>query len=79
MYYTIYKITNIKNGMYYIGQHRTLDLNDKYMGSGKHLKRAISKHGIENFKKEYLFIFDNEFDMESKERELVTLEFCSLK
>ncbi len=36
-YYTIYKITNIINGMIYIGKHQTKDVNDGYMGSGKHL------------------------------------------
>lgn len=46
------------------------------MGSGKHLKNAISKYGIENFKKETLFQFDNEAEMNAKEAELVTEEFC---
>jgi len=60
----------------YIGKHQTKDLNDGYMGSGKQLKRAQVKHGIENFKKEILFQFDNENDMNTKEAELVTKEFC---
>jgi hypothetical protein len=76
MFYTIYKITNKIDGKIYIGKHQTKDLNDNYMGSGKHLKRAISKHGIENFKKEILFQFDNEAEMNAKEAELVTEEFC---
>ena len=76
MIYTIYKITNKLNGKIYIGKHQTKDLNDGYMGSGKHLKYAINKYGIENFKKEYLFQFDNESDMNAKEAELVTEEFC---
>jgi len=76
MFYTIYKITNLLDGKIYIGKHQTKDLNDGYMGSGKHLKRAIFKYGIENFKKEILFQFDNETDMNTKEAELVTEEFC---
>ena len=78
MFYTIYKITNLLDGKIYIGKHQTKDLNDGYMGSGKHLKRAITKHGIENFKKEILFQFDNEADMNAKEAELVTEEFVKL-
>ena len=76
MFYTIYKIINLIDGKIYIGKHQTKDLNDGYMGSGKQLKRAQAKHGIENFKKEILFQFDNEADMNAKEAELVTEEFC---
>jgi len=77
MFYTIYKITNILNGKFYVGKHQTKDLNDGYMGSGKILKRAIEKHGIDNFQKEILFIFDNEQEMNDKEKELVTLHEMS--
>lgn len=75
MFYTIYKITNLVNNKIYIGKHQTKDLNDNYMGSGKQLKRAIEKYGIENFEKEILFIFEAEKEMNAKEAELVTEEF----
>ena len=75
MYYTIYKIKNIINDKVYIGKHKTTDLDDTYMGSGKILKRAIKKHGINNFTKTYLFIFDNEEDMNIKEKEIVNESF----
>jgi len=75
MYFTIYKITNLINNQIYIGMHRTLDLNDDYFGSGKLILRAIKKYGIENFKKEILFVFDNEIEMIEKEKELLTEQF----
>lgn len=73
MFYTIYKITNILNGKTYIGKHQTSNLNDGYMGSGKLLKRAVKKYGIKNFKKEILFIFKTEKEMNDKEKELVII------
>lgn len=76
IYYTVYKTTNLVNGKQYIGAHRSKNPNDSYLGTNRVLKRAIKKHGIKNFKKEILFIFDNEIDMFKKEKELVTEEFC---
>lgn len=75
VYYTVYKITNLINNKIYIGKHKTSNLDDTYMGSGKILKHAIKKHGIDNFIKEYLFIFDNEEDMNNKENEIVSEKF----
>ena len=73
MYYTIYKLTNKINDKFYIGKHQTYDLNDGYTGSGKLIRRAINKHGIDNFTKEILFVFDNEYEMNEKEKELVVV------
>ena len=42
MYY-IYRITNKINLKTYIGQHKYKELNDKYMGSGVNIRRAIGK------------------------------------
>lgn len=71
MFYTIYKTTNLINGKFYIGKHQTKDLNDGYLGSGKLLKRAISKYGIENFHKEILHICKDESHMNLLESILV--------
>ena len=82
--YYIYRITNLINGKTYIGQHQYKDLNDNYMGSGKHLRAAQAKYGIENFKKEIL-VFNiskkEHIDLLEKtfiaaEREKVGVENC---
>ena len=77
MFYTVYKITNLINNKIYIGKHQTNNLEDNYFGSGKHLNHAIKKYGKENFKKEILFAFSSEQEMNAKEAELVTEDFCA--
>lgn len=69
--YTVYKTTNLVNNKYYIGVHKTANLDDDYLGSGTIFKLSIKKYGKENFKKEVLFIFDNLKDAYEKEYELV--------
>ena len=73
-YYLIYKITNTVNGKYYIGAHKTSNKDDGYMGSGKAIRQAEQKYGIENFEKDILFECSSEEEMFQKEQELVTEE-----
>ena len=79
MLYTIYQVTHRESGKCYIGKHQTKDLNDGYMGSGHLIRAAVKKYGPEAFKKEVLYVFETEEEMNAKEAELVTEEFCSLE
>lgn len=67
-YYGIYKITNLTNGKMYIGKHITNNLNDGYMGSGVWIKRSIKKHGLQNFRKEWLMFCEDEEELNYMER-----------
>jgi hypothetical protein len=75
MFYTVYKITNLINGKFYIGKHRTKNLNDGYFGSGKLLRQAITKYGLDNFKKEILEVCKTEEQMNLAERILVVIDY----
>jgi group I intron endonuclease len=84
--YVIYKTTNTVNGKFYIGVHRTLNLNDGYMGCG-HFKgrkirenldtpfyRALKKYGDSAFVTKILYSFNEESIAYSKEKELIDIK-----
>jgi hypothetical protein len=73
-YHYIYKTTNVLSGRYYIGMHSTDNLEDGYLGSGTRLRRAINKHGAENFKREILEYCKSRELLKAREENIVSLE-----
>lgn len=74
-YNYFYIINNLLNGHFYLGVHSTDDLDDGYFGSGKVLKQAIKKHGVENFELTILKYFDTRDDVLAFEKEVVNERF----
>ncbi|SQC85436.1 group I intron endonuclease [Clostridium perfringens] len=78
MNHYVYEITNNINGKKYIGK-RTCKCpieEDKYMGSGTLLLRAIDKYGIENFSKKILCICSSQHEAYKKEFEIIEKLKC---
>lgn len=69
----VYKITNNVNGKFYIGVHEG-EVDDDYMGSGKAIKAAIKKYGLDNFTKEVVQICESKEAAYQLEKEIVTPE-----
>jgi len=62
----IYKTTNLINGKFYVGQDSKN--NPEYYGSGNLLKRAIKKHGKQNFIKETLEVCSTQEQLNEREK-----------
>lgn len=77
MFYYLYEIKNNVNDKIYVGVHKTTDLADGYMGSGKILLQAMKKYGIENFSKRIIEMFETPEEMFNREKEIVTEEFLA--
>jgi len=77
--YILYRIVNKVNNKFYIGVHKTKDINDDYYGSGHSIKAAIEKYGKENFTKKILHIFTNAKKAFKKEKEIVNEELIKNK
>ena len=74
MHFIVYKTTNLLNLKFYIGSHKTENINDGYIGSGKYFWRAVEKYGKQNFRREVLADFNNAKEMFALEKELVAKE-----
>jgi hypothetical protein len=75
MHYYLYEVKNKLNGKIYVGVHKTDNLEDGYMGSGKIILQAIEKYGVENFEKTILEFFDDSESMFRRESEVVNDSF----
>lgn len=75
--YVIYKITNLLNGRFYIGKHKTRKANDWYYGSSPDLQADIKKHGKNNFRKDILHIYKKESTMKKREKLIVNMDLIT--
>jgi len=73
--YYLYQIKNNLNNKIYVGVHRTTNIDDGYMGSGKIISNAVKKYGVDNFTKTILEYFDTAEEMFAREKEVVNPEF----
>lgn len=72
MEFIIYKTTNVINGKYYIGRRCRRRKTEKYIGSGKILKRSILKYGRDAHKFEVLEILPDYNSLVEREKEIIT-------
>ena len=71
LYNYVYKTTCIVTNRYYIGVHSTSSLDDNYLGSGKILRRSISKYGKDSHVKEIIEFLDTREEAEKLEESLI--------
>jgi hypothetical protein len=74
-YYFVYETTNLVNGKKYRGIHKTLKLDDGYLGSGKAFLNAVEKYGKENFSRIILDFCSSYEELIEKEKLYVDEEW----
>ena len=69
----IYVTTNLINGKQYIGKCQYDRSNgwENYLGSGKILRAAINKYGIENFSREIIYEASSKEELNNAERKYI--------
>lgn len=92
--YIVYKTTNLINAHFYIGIHGTYTPYefDNYLANGikinapssyknptTPMQYAVNKYGIENFKRETLYVYNTLKEALDKEAEIVNKEFIKRK
>jgi len=67
MYGYIYKTTCLINKLIYIGQHKAVNFDARYIGSGRKFKKAVQEFGKENFTCELIDTAESFEELNSKE------------
>jgi hypothetical protein len=94
IFWYVYKTTCLINKKIYVGVHKSNKLNNNYIGCGvvsqksanrRSIKikspfvQAVARHGYNNFKKEIIKVFDNEFDAYKMEEKIVNENWVKSK
>jgi len=74
LHYTVYRTTCLLNGKSYVGKHQTTNLADGYQGSGRLLRAALAKYGVENFVTVVLGVYSTATEMNTAEKILVVCD-----
>lgn len=67
MYGYIYETKCLVENKYYVGQHSVSKFDPKYLGSGKRLRSAVKKYGVESFEVRIIDIAESQQELDEKE------------
>ena len=77
MFFILYETTNLINGKKYIGIHKTSNIDDGYLGSGKVFLNAVLKYGKHNFTRKILELCNSFEELLEKEKFYVNAEWVA--
>ena len=78
MYGYVYITENLTNGKRYIGQKAAVEFDQSYKGSGKLLKLALAKYGVDSFKVSLLATAETYDELNDLERHYIS-EYDAVK